>query len=567
MFIAPQATMPESPPKKRKQIFQLWRLLFFILVLVIFAAGGLLWFWKKHKRSIVKDNLQQIVSHNSKGLYNLSLGNLNFNEETGWVRLANVDLDYDSLRYTLLKSGGEDPPMLLRMKVGKIEIQDITSGAEMRDGIFKGRRMEILDPVLEIVYTGKKETKNIPSKEEIYKEITSGMDLELDSIILTNATIRTRQMGKTGYLVEAKGISVSLINVKVNAEGLADSSRIFFSKSFAIRGDDIHWSSQNKRYNYRVSGVNIGSEKSEISSAELSVKPVLGEQAFANAMPVQTDRCEFFFRNMRITKVDIPSLLNERLLADELLVGNAGFRIYRDLNRPPGAPSAKEFPQDAINHTPFRFKLRRIVVSNGYLEYKEKSRITFKPGTISFSGMSIVVNNFTNDPYSVKTNYRMQVEASGRFLNQVAIATHWTFKLMDPASSFSLSGSTGSLDGTRLNPILEPMGPAKIEGGMIDGVNFNLNGNKKAIRGSVTFLYTDLKVTLLEMDKGALVPDKKSLTSFLANILIKNDNPKKNKPPRVAVVDYPRTNNSSLFNYCWKALFKGLRASVGIKNK
>jgi hypothetical protein len=83
----------------------------------------------------------------------------------------------------------------------------------------------------------------------------------------------------------------------------------------------------------------------------------------------------------------------------------------------------------------------------------------------------------------------------------------------------------------------------------------------------VKFLYQDLKITLLEVEKGAIIQDRKSFTSFLANILIKNDNPKRKQEPRIAMVDYPRVNNVSLFNLCWRGLLKGLKESVGIKKQ
>jgi hypothetical protein len=83
--------------------------------------------------------------------------------------------------------------------------------------------------------------------------------------------------------------------------------------------------------------------------------------------------------------------------------------------------------------------------------------------------------------------------------------------------------------------------------------------------GTVKMLYEDLKVALLEKDKGATELDKKSLMSFLANFVIKNDNPRGNEDPRIAQVHWERDPNRSLFNLCWKSLFKGIKETVGVK--
>jgi hypothetical protein len=64
---------------------------------------------------------------------------------------------------------------------------------------------------------------------------------------------------------------------------------------------------------------------------------------------------------------------------------------------------------------------------------------------------------------------------------------------------------------------------------MINGAEFNLQGHDYGMDGAVKFLYEDLTVTVLEKDKGVKELDKKSLLTFLANIAIKNSNPKRTR--------------------------------------
>jgi hypothetical protein len=123
----------------------------------------------------------------------------------------------------------------------------------------------------------------------------------------------------------------------------------------------------------------------------------------------------------------------------------------------------------------------------------------------------------------------------------------------------------GAIEGKDVNSLAEPMGPASIKVGRFNGLPFDLHGNDYSMNGNVKLLYDDLKVALLEKDKGATETDKKFLTSLLANFVIKNSNPKGKDELRVQRVTLSRNTNRSLFYLCWKTIFKGIRETVGIK--
>ena len=81
-------------------------------------------------------------------------------------------------------------------------------------------------------------------------------------------------------------------------------------------------------------------------------------------------------------------------------------------------------------------------------------------------------------------------------------------------------------------------------------------------------MYEDLKIKLLKPDddqKNDL--EVKGLASFLANVSIKNNNPGKNKSPRVASVAHSRIDSKGMFNLIWKTIFSGVIKTVGIEGK
>jgi len=124
------------------------------------------------------------------------------------------------------------------------------------------------------------------------------------------------------------------------------------------------------------------------------------------------------------------------------------------------------------------------------------------------------------------------------------------------------------LDAKAVNVLAEPMGPARIEEGKINKVQFNFAGNDYNMSGKVLMLYDDLKVAVLEKDEDSKKLEKKKLISFVANILAKNSNPKrKGQEPREIDVKNERNTNRSIFNLAWKTLFEGIKETVGINKK
>ena len=59
---------------------------------------------------------------------------------------------------------------------------------------------------------------------------------------------------------------------------------------------------------------------------------------------------------------------------------------------------------------------------------------------------------------------------------------------------------------------------------------------------------------------------KKSVTSFLANAVILNNNPSGNSEPRKNDIKNERELNKSFFNLLWISIFKGVKkTAIGIK--
>jgi len=159
----------------------------------------------------------------------------------------------------------------------------------------------------------------------------------------------------------------------------------------------------------------------------------------------------------------------------------------------------------------------------------------------------------------------MRADIDARFLNKTSLKVVWQFYLQNPKGRFDVKGNLGSIAAIDANPLTVPMGPARMENGQIKSLQFDFEGNNNGMNGTVKMLYKDLKLSILEKDEDTKKLDKKGIASFVANIIVKNDNPKAKEDPRIIQVNLERDTNRSIFYLIWKSIFKGIKETVGIK--
>ncbi|HEX6849566.1 MAG TPA: hypothetical protein VF144_21415 [Chitinophagaceae bacterium] len=549
--------------KQRKKVRIVSGAVLFFLVAVIVAGY---WYWDTHKNKIIESELEKAIVESNEGFYKVSYDDMKVDESAGALSVRNMKVRFDSTRYKSVENVDKIPSMVFNIDIPEINVVGVKTKSALLDKEIIGRKLEIKNPVIDLQYTyrGKDSIRNIPTRE-IYKEVLANMDMiQIDSVLITGAQLRTSSRKTGKILIDINNIDLALFDVKVDSLSEHDSTRFLFSNSMNVEVAKIAWPSPNNLYGYLAENLSLNSTEKVLSVNRILISPTLGENAFVNAIPTQDDRLDFTLNNIVFSGLDIQKLLDEKFQAETMSIGRSQFKIYRDLAKPRDSKNrVGHYPHQVLDDLPLIFNIGKVNVRNSFIEYKERNHITRQAGHVRFYSVNASITNFTNDKHA--SNKVMRASINSNFLNQTPLKTHWTFYLFHPEGRFDVTGSMGAIDGKDVNPLAEPMGPASIEEGRFNGLTFDLHGNDHSMNGNVKLLYEDLKVALLEKDKGATETDKKFLTSLLANFVIKNSNPKGDEEVRVQDVKLARNTNRSLFYLCWKAIFAGIKETVGIK--
>jgi hypothetical protein len=557
--------------RHKRRTFHLPKGFKYVLIALFIAVGLLIggaWYWNTHKQSIIRDKIESAIEEGSNGLYKVQYDSLALDEVAGSLSIHNLQLRFDSSIYASSLQSQYIPPVLVNVHIPEIHVSGIQTPRALLEKEIKGKRMEIRNPVIEMFYTykGKDSARNVPTTQ-VYEQLLGKLKMiELDSLIITGAQLKTRNLRTGETIVAANNIAIVLSQIKIDSTAAADSTRLFFSKHLSVSVKEVKWSSPNGLYNYNLSNSLVHSSAREIQISKFSIDPVLPEDAFVRRIGTQDDRYDFSFQNIRLCNVDVQKLMNEEINADTLFVPSPSFKVYRDLARPRDNKNrVGHYPHQVLEDIPMSISIKNVLVSNAYVEYKERNPITRESGKVRFYNVNANVNNFSNNRNKLSTNRIMTANVSSSFLNSAALNTQWIFYLQNHQGRFGVKGSLGTVDASLLNQLAEPMGPARFEKGKVNRLEFDLVGNNYVMNGKVKVLYNDLKLSLMEKDKGAKETDRKFLASFLANMVIKNDNPKGDDPARESTVSYKRDPNRSIFNLCWKSIFTGVKETLGVK--
>ncbi len=538
--------------------------IFFFLVAAVLSA---IWYWNTHKKAIIKNKLETAIREKSGGLYKIKYDSLSIDEIDGYLSISNMNLSYDSIRYSELIKQGNEPAVLLNIFIPEISVSGVKTPRALIDDEIVGRKLEIKNPVINIMYThsATDSSRAIPTKA-LYEQILGNLDLiKADTVLISGAQIVTSNFKTKKTGMEVQDIEIMLVDVKIDSSSGADSSRLLFSKEVNITCGKLAWASPDKLYTYSAAVISMNSLSRDLTIKSFRMLPALNEEAFVKALPAQGDRFDLSVSNIEMKNIDLQQLFEENIVADNILLPLPNLKIYRDLAIPRDNKNrVGAYPHQLMQTIPIRFRVEKIVVANGFLEYKERHNKSRQAGRIQYHNMNATISNFTNDKKAIAANNVMTVNMSTQFLNKAPLKVTAHFFLLDPNGRFDLTGTFGAMDATFLNPVIERTGLTHVKSGKIRSAEFSVQGSDHAADGKITLLYDDLKVNALEKDKGSAQLDKKIFASFMANMMIKNSNPNKNDVVRVAQVHLDRNTNASFFNFAWKTLFKGIMETIGL---
>lgn len=537
-----------------------------ILGIPIVLIGIMALYLSSHWKPILTDEIKEGIYTASDHLYQIDFKDIHLNIVTGSVVLDSVRLIPDTNVFKLLIAQRKAPSHLFRVKVAYLKLSRMKILTAYFDKKINLKSIVLTKPSIDMIYYRvPKRVDTLKDEQTLYQQLPKS----LKSIWVGNIKVVDADFDYYNGLKKLNGIKHLTVNVKdilIDSLSHYDTTRVLYSKNIGFELNGYQSKSKDKMYMLKIDSVSGSINSRTLKIRGLKYIPTYPELTFSRKYAMQKDRYDLSFTTIDLTGVDFIKLNRDgSLTAKHLKIGPAKVAVFINRELPlPNFNKGRNFPHNALKRLPIETILDTLSLSKVDIAYTEYNPKTKEKGTLKLDNLSGSILNLTNDSLRLMKNNYADADFTTYILGIARMNVKINFNLTDAAASFSYEGHVSPFNLKILNPLSKALGEVEIESGNVKSADFNMSSNENGSKGTVSFNYSDLNIKLLEEGEDGKA-EKKKLLSFLANtVLIKNDNPSKDEPLRIANITWNREPQASFFNLMWKSVFVGIREIVGI---
>ncbi len=287
----------------------------------------------------------------------------------------------------------------------------------------------------------------------------------------------------------------------------------------------------------------------------------LSREAFADSKDFQVTHLQGKTGTIQIRNIDpvryaIDSVLHLPLLQIDRPV----LWVYRDKTKPFQHGIIRDLPVNMLKAVSKHFVVDTVQVTNGTVNYTEKSEKTKDTGTILLSQLQATMTNLRN--VNILPKDSLNLTARFMLMDSAAVRLRFRESYTDTLAGFTLAVRMPKADLRILNKYTIPVISVKLVSGDLDTLNLRAVGREHLSLGLMQLFYRHLKVEFLKNGNEQKKDFTTRLTSFLANKLVI----KTNNTRRLGRIYYPRDRERAVFHYWIKIALNGLASSTGTKS-
>lgn len=540
-----------------------------ILILIVIVLLFILWVPQFlvsvyfQKRIIERLQKEIIVATDSS--YSAKIGHFD-------IDILSASLRLEAVEFLNVKEKRDYVRPLYHFTADRIKIENFAWMDLIRNNDFKIHKLVFENPQMKIwqgIKMGKATDENKDTTAFSFYKIIQPVfnSLAIKKIEVENAGIIIyKPFSDTTIVFNSRDNNVDIRNFRID-ESASLSGRYFLADTFNVDIRKFTYVLADGLYTLKAQHCETSYTDSSMKIVDAELIPNYSKKEFDDEVGHQTDRMKINAASVQLTGMNVNLFFEDNtLIAQQLLIDSLNLYAFRDKNL---ARKPEEIPslQKVIKSLPLYMAVEKVKVLHSTITYEEVAPGQSKSGRIFFSDVNATLTGLINDSASITSENKLVMIASSRFMNSGKVEAQYTFPMQTDLMVFDCKGSITGLKMTDLNQIVEPNANIKIKEGVVDKMEFDFKANDIRSTGKMTFLYHDLVVELKDKQTHQ-TKFKEDVLSFLVNkIIIKRDNPLKNKEVRITPISYERNRQRFIFNYTWKSLLSGIKPTIGLPNK
>ena len=549
--------------------FWKWVIGVFVTLLLVLLAG--FWYLSNHWRPLLNEKLHALILSSSDSLYRVGYDDLDFNLVTGDAYLRNFKLIPDTAVYKLLKTQHKAPDNLYDVSVAELEINNFHPKR-----IYTMRKLNIdeiiiRNPDIKVINETQIYNDTIQPKDKrtLYQKISKILtELTIDNIAFENVNVSYSNRNETKEkTTRLKNVNINVNDLRVDSASQVDSMRFYNARSVDFKMNDYRIATGDSLYYIDFKGIHFTSADRSVVLDGFKMMPRYSKIDFYKRTKHAKERFELEFDTISINRIDLFKLLKQqKLYAGNMTLGRSRVEIYNNTAYPSKRKVEKitKYPHQQLRKLALPLKIDTLLLKDALISYIEHNGKTAQTGKVTFNNTKGTFHNVTNDSVALSKNKYLTADIHSKFMDNGNLHIHFSFDMLDKLGGFTYKGALTKMDARALNPITKPLAMIEVTSGYFRKLSFDVKADEYKAKGNVYFYYNNLAIQVILKDKDGS-KSKNDIVSVLTNKFIINDsNPDANEKYHPGPVYYKRPLTSSFFNFLWKSLFEGVKASVGV---
>jgi len=547
---------------QKKSIPVAVKVIFIILgILIAVVLIGALWL-SQHYKSVIKQQLPQVVARTGKGKYKSALGDVSINILTRKISFHHFSIWYDSTKQQ------KRPELTFNINIPHLYISGINWAVLLQEQRIDCAMVLLDQPDIRMIQV-KDTSADIKEAADSSVKNAFPASIHIAEIRLVQSRLNfdRRSPQLPGYTI--KHATVSLYDWFLNLQKKEkDSTRLLYARQVSLLCDSISFKNKNGLYTFTVDTFATDTRNRSLQLSNFRIRTTVSKKELYREIGHQTDIFNVTFRDVRMSGFDLRNVVyRHSVIADSMFLNKGAVDDYFS-RLPPVNPASKlgKFPNQLLLKLPLTVNIPYTKVTNGHASYTEINEETELPGALKFDALSGFVTNITNDSAVIAKSPRCVLDLQGKFNKDADIHGRFTFLLNDTTGVFSVDGRLSNAHEQQVSAPAKALAKAEVSTVNVQELSMKIDGDQHQARGNTVFRYSDLALSVQKIDDNGKMKDR-PLLSFLANkVLLFPANPMPGKDLRTVSTQVRRDPNKSFFNLIWRNIFEGIKATA-IRNK
>ena len=390
--------------------------------------------------------------------------------------------------------------------------------------------------------------------------------ISFDSIILRDISVFLPMNSENDMVPAYRNITIKLTNFSLDPEA---SSRepMLFSKHIDFDLAGGNYPVGDSTYTLEVRGIRGSFSDSMVTIDSLAYMPNYDEQAFADRYKFSQGRLEFQCAGMKISGINFTRLLTGGGLHVRSLEAASWFAdYYRDMRKPanPHPPDAV-LPNAILTSIKIPIVLDSIVFNNGTIHHRERMTGSVHASLITFTHARVVEQPFCTDTSSLLYRDPLHFSVNALFMGQGKIIGTVVYPIHQKPFDLRVDATVGPFDAPVLNSYLVSNLRKEITKGKCLGGELHMDVHNGVGITTVSPRYEDVSMSVLATDAKQNRGILEGIETFVANnfVLRTNNIDNGDKKAISGTTTLLYTKDEEFFQFIWLALRKSIGKVVG----